>query len=121
MTMTTRVQSVPIPVADQDRALEFYTTVLGCELRTDIEVWPGASLVEVVPPGRVIDERAVARATAAAGISIRTGCFCNPGAGEGAFHLTRADWRKALRRRPRTLDQYIDLLGLPGGGHCAHR
>src|ERR1700761_7834501 len=51
MTMTTRVRSVSIPVADQDRALEFYTTVLGCELRTDIEVWPGARLVEVVPPG----------------------------------------------------------------------
>jgi catechol 2,3-dioxygenase-like lactoylglutathione lyase family enzyme len=38
-------------VADQDRALRFYTDVLGCELRTDIEVWPGARLVEVVPPG----------------------------------------------------------------------
>lgn len=25
--------------------------VLGCELRTDLEVWPGARLVEVVPPG----------------------------------------------------------------------
>ena len=49
--MTTRVQSVSIPVADQDRALAFYTEVLGCELRTDIEVWPGARLVEVVPPG----------------------------------------------------------------------
>jgi catechol 2,3-dioxygenase-like lactoylglutathione lyase family enzyme len=51
MTMTTRVQSVSIPVADQDRALACYTEVLGCELRTDIEVWPGARLVEVVPPG----------------------------------------------------------------------
>ncbi len=68
------------------------------------------------PGGRVIDERAIARATAAAGISIRTGCFCNPGAGEGAFQLTKADWRKALRSRARTLDQYIDLLGLPSGG-----
>lgn len=51
MTMTTRVRSVTIPVADQDQALRFYTEVLGCELRTDIEVWPGARLVEVVPPG----------------------------------------------------------------------
>jgi catechol 2,3-dioxygenase-like lactoylglutathione lyase family enzyme len=51
MAMTTRVQSVSIPVADQDRALAFYVEVLGCELRTDIEVWPGARLVEVVPPG----------------------------------------------------------------------
>jgi selenocysteine lyase/cysteine desulfurase len=68
------------------------------------------------PAGRVVDERAVARATAAAGISIRTGCFCNPGAGEGAFRLTKADWRRALRGRARTLDQYVDLLGLPSGG-----
>jgi catechol 2,3-dioxygenase-like lactoylglutathione lyase family enzyme len=51
MTMTTRVMSVTMPVADQDQALRFYTEVLGCELRTDIEVWPGARLVEVVPPG----------------------------------------------------------------------
>jgi catechol 2,3-dioxygenase-like lactoylglutathione lyase family enzyme len=51
MTMTTRIQSVSVPVADQDRALKFYTEVLGCELRTDFEVWPGARFVEVVPPG----------------------------------------------------------------------
>lgn len=49
--MTTRVLSVSIPVADQDAALRFYTEVLGCELRTDMEVWPGARLSEVVPPG----------------------------------------------------------------------
>jgi selenocysteine lyase/cysteine desulfurase len=68
------------------------------------------------PSGRIIDERAVARDTAAAGISIRTGCFCNPGAGEGAFNLTRADWRKAAPGRARTMDQFVDLLGLPSGG-----
>lgn len=51
MTMTTRVLSVSVPVADQDAALTFYTEVLGCELRTDVEVWPGARLVEVAPPG----------------------------------------------------------------------
>lgn len=51
MSMTTRVQSVSLPVADQDRALNFYVDVLGCEVRTDVEVWPGARLVEVVPPG----------------------------------------------------------------------
>jgi catechol 2,3-dioxygenase-like lactoylglutathione lyase family enzyme len=51
MTTTTRIHSVSLPVADQDLALRFYTEVLGCELRTDVEVWPGARLVEVVPPG----------------------------------------------------------------------
>jgi selenocysteine lyase/cysteine desulfurase len=68
------------------------------------------------PAGRVIDERAVARDTAAAGISIRTGCFCNPGAVEGAFGLTEADWRTALRGRARTLEEYLGLLGMPSGG-----
>jgi catechol 2,3-dioxygenase-like lactoylglutathione lyase family enzyme len=51
MAMTTRILSVSIPVADQDAALRFYVDVLGFELRTDIEVWPRARLVEVVPPG----------------------------------------------------------------------
>src|SRR5258708_23344778 len=55
------------------------------------------------PGGRVVDERAVARATAAAGISIRTRGFCNPGAGEGALKLTKAHWRPALRGRARAL------------------
>ena len=51
MTMTTRVLSVSVPVADQDAALAFYTEVLGFELRTDVEVRPGARMVEVAPPG----------------------------------------------------------------------
>ena len=51
MAMTTRVLSVTIPVEDQDRALEFYRDVLGCEVRVDTEAWPGARIVEVVPPG----------------------------------------------------------------------
>ena len=51
MSMTNRVLSISLPVADQDRALRFYTEVLGFELRTDVEVWPGTRLVEVVPPG----------------------------------------------------------------------
>ena len=51
MAITTRVWSVSVPVADQDRAVAFYTEVLGFEVRTDVEVWPGARMVEVVPPG----------------------------------------------------------------------
>jgi len=54
MAMTTRVLSVSVPVVDQDAALRFYVDVLGCELRTDLEVWPGARLVEVVPPGSAV-------------------------------------------------------------------
>ena len=68
------------------------------------------------PAGRIIDERAVTRDTAAAGISIRTGCHCNPGASEGASQLAGQDWRKAARARVRTMDQYLGLLGLPSAG-----
>ena len=51
MMMSTTITSVSLPVQDQDRAMRFYLDVLGFELRTDVEVWPGARLVEVVPPG----------------------------------------------------------------------
>ena len=68
------------------------------------------------PSGQVIDERHVARSSAAAGISIRTGCFCNPGASEAASQLSRQVLRTAARARPKTMDQYVELLGLPSGG-----
>jgi len=35
---------------------------------------------------------------------------------QGAFNVTKADWRKAAPGRGRTMDQYLDLLGLPSGG-----
>jgi predicted enzyme related to lactoylglutathione lyase len=54
MTMTTRVLSVSVPVADQDAALRFYSQVLGCEVLADVEVWPGARMIEVVPPGSTV-------------------------------------------------------------------
>ncbi|HSR14120.1 MAG TPA: aminotransferase class V-fold PLP-dependent enzyme [Gemmatimonadales bacterium] len=41
----------------------------------------------VDPSGRAYDIRRVEELAAAAGISLRTGCFCNPGAGEVAFRL----------------------------------
>jgi catechol 2,3-dioxygenase-like lactoylglutathione lyase family enzyme len=43
--------SVSVEVADQDKALAFYRDVLGCDVRADLELWPGARLVEVAPPG----------------------------------------------------------------------
>jgi selenocysteine lyase/cysteine desulfurase len=41
--------------------------------------------------GRVIDHRFVERSAGERGISLRTGCFCNPGAGELALGLTRRE------------------------------
>ena len=73
------------------------------------------------PRGAVVDERAVARDASAAGISLRTGCFCNPGAGERAFGLTEQDvggawWRGGPRHDLRTIDDYLERAGLPSGG-----
>ncbi len=49
------------------------------------------------PQGRLLDYRRVEELANEAGISIRTGCFCNPGAGELAEGLTEADMRLGLR------------------------
>lgn len=43
------------------------------------------------PNGRFIDHRTVEAAAGRANISLRTGCFCNPGAGETALELSRSD------------------------------
>ncbi|MCB9393937.1 MAG: aminotransferase class V-fold PLP-dependent enzyme [Acidimicrobiaceae bacterium] len=45
------------------------------------------------PDGRPIDDRRVEELANRVGISLRTGCFCNPGAGEVAHGLTEADMR----------------------------
>lgn len=68
--------------------------------------------------GRLVDERLVARDSAAAGISLRAGCFCNPGAGEAAFAVGAAALQRMGRRHhgPDTVDAYLDRLGLPTGG-----
>jgi selenocysteine lyase/cysteine desulfurase len=68
------------------------------------------------PDGVVVDERLVAAEATAAGISLRTGCFCNPGAGEGAFGITGGRLRGSARGGVRTVDEYLTVLGLPTGG-----
>jgi selenocysteine lyase/cysteine desulfurase len=69
------------------------------------------------PGGAVVDERAVARDASAKGISVRTGCFCNPGASEWAFGLTRRRLREVGRDRSgQILDDFITQLGMPNGG-----
>jgi selenocysteine lyase/cysteine desulfurase len=43
------------------------------------------------PEGRVIDHLQVERLAAERRISIRTGCFCNPGGGEIALNLSKPE------------------------------
>jgi catechol 2,3-dioxygenase-like lactoylglutathione lyase family enzyme len=51
MSAVTRVGTVIVPVSDQDKALEFYVSTLGFEVRLDAEFAPGQRWLEVAPPG----------------------------------------------------------------------
>jgi selenocysteine lyase/cysteine desulfurase len=68
------------------------------------------------PSGVVVDERLVAAEALTAGLSLRTGCFCNPGAGEGAFDIRRRVLRGMRGWGVRTVDDYLKIMGVPTGG-----
>jgi molybdenum cofactor sulfurtransferase len=68
------------------------------------------------PDGRIVDERYVDRLARAQMISVRTGCFCNPGAGEVAFTISRETLVGGEFGEAMTLDDYVRAIGLPSGG-----
>ena len=49
-TRASKLASVIIPAADQDRAVRFYTETLGLEKRADVP-FGGGRWIEVAPPG----------------------------------------------------------------------
>jgi predicted enzyme related to lactoylglutathione lyase len=46
-----KLANVIVPVADQDRALQFYTEALGLEKRADVPFGDGNRWIEVAAPG----------------------------------------------------------------------
>jgi len=50
-THITGVRTIGVPVRDQSRALEFYTTVLGLSKRLDVATPQGTRWIEVAPSG----------------------------------------------------------------------
>ena len=66
------------------------------------------------PDGRLVDIGIVDDRAAEFGISLRTGCFCNPGAAEHAFGIPR----EALLRRAESpaLGDHLRALGVESGG-----
>ncbi|KAK4172993.1 pyridoxal phosphate-dependent transferase [Triangularia setosa] len=68
--------------------------------------------------GKVVDERLVGQESAAARISLRTGCFCNPGAGEASMGLDVTALRRLANAKTlmRGMDDFIEVLGLPSAG-----
>ncbi|MBZ5560378.1 MAG: aminotransferase class V-fold PLP-dependent enzyme [Acidobacteriia bacterium] len=68
------------------------------------------------PDGHLLDYRRVEELASAQGISLRTGCFCNPGAGETAEGLTDDDMRAGLATGDGiTLNRFRELMEQRGG------
>jgi selenocysteine lyase/cysteine desulfurase len=70
--------------------------------------------------GRHLDHREIAGRAAAARISLRTGCFCNPGAAETAFGITEEEmsacWGQNGGRGPLNHEDLFSCLdGKPSG------
>jgi selenocysteine lyase/cysteine desulfurase len=67
--------------------------------------------------GGMIDCRLVEKLAGRAKISLRTGCFCNPGANEVANDLTREQLAPCFgQARPMTFDEFLQKMGgkIPG-------
>ena len=63
------------------------------------------------PDGHLLDYRRVEELAGGEGISVRTGCFCNPGAGETAEGITDADVAAALATSSDlTLPRFLQVI-----------
>jgi selenocysteine lyase/cysteine desulfurase len=68
------------------------------------------------PDGHLLDYRRVEELASGERISLRTGCFCNPGAGETAEDLTEEDVVAALEESPEmTLPRFLQAITHRGG------
>ena len=68
------------------------------------------------PNGRPVDERFVDLVAAQHRVSVRTGCFCNPGAGEVAFSIAPERLATVRLGRCTTVDDYLRRIGMASGG-----
>jgi selenocysteine lyase/cysteine desulfurase len=67
------------------------------------------------PDGHLLDYRRVEELASAEGIALRTGCFCNPGAGEAAEGLTAEDVAAGLAEGAMTLPRFMQVIQHRGG------
>ncbi|CAG9974644.1 unnamed protein product [Clonostachys byssicola] len=67
--------------------------------------------------GQIFDGRIVAKESAAYGISLRTGCFCNPGVGEAAFGVTKSALEPLKKvKGDLSMDEILEIIGLSSFG-----
>jgi molybdenum cofactor sulfurtransferase len=63
------------------------------------------------PAGALIDSRLVERRANAVGISLRSGCHCNPGAGEIALGFSEADMAAPFRRMDQlSYEEFLQVI-----------
>lgn len=68
------------------------------------------------PDGHLVDYRRVEELAGERRISLRTGCFCNPGAGEAAEQLTESDMHAAMDAgADMNLPKFVQLMQTRGG------
>ena len=67
------------------------------------------------PDGHLLDYRRIEELATAERISLRTGCFCNPGAGETAEGLTESDMLAGLAEGDMTLPRFLQVIQHRGG------
>jgi len=68
------------------------------------------------PDGHLLDYRRVEELAGLQRISLRTGCFCNPGAGETAEHITEEDIEAAIATRTdMNLPRFLQFITRRGG------
>jgi catechol 2,3-dioxygenase-like lactoylglutathione lyase family enzyme len=103
-TRATRVRTIGVPVGDQDRAVEFYTTVLGLEKTADYPMGGSNRWIEVTPPGGGATIALVpAKPSAPAGV-------------ETGIRLCAADadaFREHLLDRGASADEVLRWPGIP--------
>jgi predicted enzyme related to lactoylglutathione lyase len=89
--MITSVKFIGIPVSDQDRALDFYTTKLGFEVATDQPMGPGQRWIEL----RIANASTRVVLFTPPGQEDRIGTFFN---GSFACDNVEATWRQLSQR-----------------------
>jgi selenocysteine lyase/cysteine desulfurase len=63
------------------------------------------------PNGKLLDFRRIEALANAANISVRTGCFCNPGAGEVAHGLSKTQMTDCFQNHDRmTFEQFLSAI-----------